>query len=316
MIEVAHLGKIYGSTVAIENVSFNVNRGEIVGFLGANGAGKTTIMRILAGYLPATSGSAKIAGFDVRRQSMKVRRRVGYLPETPPLYPNMTVVGFLSFVAKIQGVPTSKRQQQVELAIANCQLESKAKTTIRKLSRGYRQRVAIAQAIVHEPAVIILDEPTIGLDPKQIIETRNLIESLRGKHTVIFSSHILPEVNAICDRIIVIHHGKIVANNTPQNLQERLKVSYTYHIEVEGNIETLLNEFSRIPEILEIQHLENQYGEYAVLKIVSNNASLGKKLTTTIFNSYVSLHEMRRICPNLEDAFSELTTEDTTAKYI
>ena len=184
-IEVEHLSKVYGSTVAIEDIHFSVDEGEILGFLGPNGAGKTTTMRILAGYLPATSGTAKIAGYDIHRHSMQVRRQIGYLPEIPPLYPEMTVKQYLNFVSKIKGVSAGDRRQKTYNAMVRCQLVDRENTIIRKLSKGYRQRVGIAQAIVHEPSIIILDEPTVGLDPRQIIEVRHLIKSLATKHTII-----------------------------------------------------------------------------------------------------------------------------------
>ena len=222
MIEVEHLSKIYGSTTAITDVTFSVEPGEILGFLGPNGAGKTTTMRILAGYLPATTGTAKIAGYDVHDHSLLVRQRIGYLPETPPLYPEMTVEGFLHFVARIKGVSSGDRPTKVTAAINRCNLEDKRKVIIRKLSKGYRQRVGIAQAIVHDPPAIILDEPTIGLDPRQIIEVRNLIKSLAGTHTIILSTHILPEVSMTCSRVAIINRGQIVATNTPENLMTQL----------------------------------------------------------------------------------------------
>ena len=195
MIEVENLSKVYGETQAIKDVSFSVPKGSILGFLGPNGVGKTTTMRILTGYIPANEGTAKIDGFEVHDQPMAVRERIGYLPETPPLYPDMTVSEFLHFVCKIKGISAGDRSQKVAQALQYCQIEDKSKTIIRKLSKGYRQRVGIAQAIVHEPPVIILDEPTVGLDPRQIIEVRNLIKSLAGERTIILSTHILPEVS-------------------------------------------------------------------------------------------------------------------------
>jgi ABC-2 type transport system ATP-binding protein len=219
MIEVEHLTKTYGSTTAITDVTFSVEPGEILGFLGPNGAGKTTTMRILAGYLPASSGTAKIDGYDVHDHSLLVRQRIGYLPETPPLYPEMTVEGFLHFVARIKGVSAGDRSKKVTAAINRCNLEDKRQVIIRKLSKGYRQRVGIAQAIVHDPPAIILDEPTVGLDPRQITEVRNLIKSLAGTHTIILSTHILPEVSMTCSRVAIINRGQIVTTNTPENLK-------------------------------------------------------------------------------------------------
>lgn len=214
MIEVEQLSKQYGSTAAIEEVTFSVEPGEILGFLGPNGAGKTTTMRILTGYLPASGGTARVAGFDVHEQSMAVRQRIGYLPETPPLYPEMSVEGFLYLVSRLKHVPAGDRAPRVQWAMERCNLVDKRQVLIRKLSKGFRQRVGIAQAIVHNPAVIILDEPTVGLDPRQIIDVRNLIRSLAGEHTIVLSTHILPEVSVTCDRVTIINRGRVVATNT------------------------------------------------------------------------------------------------------
>ena len=312
MIKVKHLSKTYGSTVAIKDVCFTVKTGEIMGFLGPNGAGKTTTIRILTGYLPATSGTAKIDGYDIHRQSMEVRRRIGYLPENPPLYPDMTVEGFLNFVAKIKGIRKKHRRDRVKYALECCQIEDKAKTVIRKLSKGYRQRVGIAQAIVHDPAVIILDEPTVGLDPRQIIEVRNFIKSLAGKHTVILSSHILPEVSAVCDRVTIINRGQIVATSSPLGLKEQLSASYSYEIELEGDIELVLPELSRINGVLDIQQLATpeQKSQRSLLTITCDGSDLGKELAATIINCGLDLHEIRRDRPSLEDVFLQLTTNE------
>ncbi|MGB6977654.1 MAG: ABC transporter ATP-binding protein, partial [Candidatus Acidiferrales bacterium] len=199
MIEVQDLTKSYDTVTAVDHVSFTVKKGEILGFLGPNGAGKTTTMRILTGFLPATSGTARVAGFDVFTDSMEVRRRIGYLPEAPPVYPDMTVESYLDFVARIKRVPADRRRERVDDALRKTSLEDRRTQLIKRLSRGYKQRVGLAQALVHDPDVIILDEPTVGLDPKQIIEVRNLIKGLAGSHTIILSTHILPEVSMTCD---------------------------------------------------------------------------------------------------------------------
>ena len=312
-IEVQHLSKVYGSTTAIEDVDFTVEAGEIIGFLGPNGAGKTTTMRILAGYLSATTGTAKIAGYDVHHQSMQVRRRIGYLPENPPLYPEMTVEGFLHFVAKIKGVASKDRKKKVASAIERCQLEDKTKIAINKLSKGYRQRVGIAQAIVHEPTVIILDEPTVGLDPRQIIEVRNLIKSLAGQHTIILSTHILPEVSMTCDRIMIINHGKIVITNSPSDLQKQLSGNYSYELELEGNVEEILPQLEQIPGVISskiiTKNLNNKNRDLVEITCDANNEP-GKDIAATTINQGLSLYEMRRIRPSLEDLFLELTTEE------
>ena len=211
MIEVQDLTKSYGSITAVDHVSFTVNKGEILGFLGPNGAGKTTTMRILTGYMPATSGTARVAGFDVFRESMEVRRRIGYLPENPPLYPDMTVETYLDFVARIKNVPAERRPARIDDALRKTNLEDRRSELIKRLSRGYKQRVGIAQALVHDPDVIILDEPTVGLDPIQVREFRDLIRSLAGKHTVVLSTHILSEITATCQKALVIRQGRVVA---------------------------------------------------------------------------------------------------------
>jgi ABC-2 type transport system ATP-binding protein len=315
MIEVEHLCKRYGSTTAIEDVDFSVKAGEIIGFLGPNGAGKTTTMRILAGYLPATSGTARIAGYDVHQQSMEVRKRIGYLPENPPLYLDLTVESFLHFVAKIKGISAGERSQKVTSAIARCQLTDKSKTIIRKLSKGYRQRVGIAQAIVHEPPVIILDEPTVGLDPRQIIEVRNLIKSLAGEHTIILSTHILPEVSMTCDRVTIINRGKVVTSNTPINLMEQLQGSGSYEVEMEGDLELILPLLEKITGVNEVKVINSEIAKpnrHLVEVACQKNTEPGKEIAATIVNQGLGLYQMRYTRPSLEDVFLELTTEDLT----
>ncbi len=218
MIEVHHLTKYYGTNAAVDDVSFTAETGQILGFLGPNGAGKTTTMRILTGYIPASSGTATVAGFDVFEDSREVRRRVGYLPENPPLYREMTPRSYLDFVARIKGVAAAQRREAVDRALIATAIDDVARQPIGTLSRGYKQRVAIAQAIVHSPEVIVLDEPTIGLDPKQVIGVRRLIKSLAEDRTVILSTHILPEVTQLCDKVVIISRGRIVAEDTTDSL--------------------------------------------------------------------------------------------------
>ena len=315
MIKVEHLSKVYGSTTAIKDIHFSVEAGEIVGLLGPNGAGKTTTMRILAGYLPATSGTAKIAGYDVHRHSMEVRRHIGYLPETPPLYPEMKVKSFLFFVAKIKGIPAGDRRLKVYNAMARCQLLDHENTPIRQLSQGYRQRVGIAQAIVHEPPVIILDEPTVGLDPRQIIEVRNLIKSLAGEHTIILSTHILPEASMVCDRVTIINQGKVVTSNTPSNLQAQLESNAGYEVEIAGETEKILPLLAVIPGVMQVnvaEHAPLKHPDHHLLKIsCNNNIEPGKDIAAAIIQQELDLHEMRRTRPSLEDVFLELTTEES-----
>src|SRR5919201_2131724 len=234
MIEVENLTKRYGEKLAIQDVTFDVQPGEILGFLGPNGAGKSTTMRILSGYMPASDGTATIAGFDVFTQSLEARRRIGYLPENTPLYLEMTVRGYLSFMAEMRGVPRRQRGERVATVMEQTRVADRADWIIGKLSKGYRQRVGLEQALVHNPPVLILDEPTVGLDPRQIIETRNLIRGLAGEHTVILSTHILPEVSATCQRVLIINDGEIAAEDTPDNLTRRLRGAETLQVEVRG----------------------------------------------------------------------------------
>jgi ABC-2 type transport system ATP-binding protein len=298
MIEVEHLSKIYGSTTAISDVDFTVEKGEILGFLGPNGAGKTTTMRILSGYIPATTGTARIAGYDVHQQSLEVRRRIGYLPENPPLYPEMTVEGFLHFVARIKGIASGERNARIDLVLEKCQLLDKRKVIIRKLSKGYKQRVGIAQAIVHDPPVIILDEPTVGLDPKQIIEVRNLIKSLAGEHTIILSTHILPEVSITCDRATIINRGRVVANN----ITTATPASSGYEIEIEGDSNSLLGILGQLPEVKQVEKVAAN-----IIKVdCQTGTNLGAEFARIIVNNDYNLLEMRRTRQTLEDIFLEV----------
>src|SRR5262249_17255320 len=249
MIEVESLTKRYGRKTAVDGVAFSVKKGEILGFLGPNGAGKTTTMRILTCYLPATEGTARVAGHDVFEEPLEVKRRVGYIPETPPLYPDMNVTDFLMFVAKIKGVPAAERKAKLDDAIEKCRVEDVRHTLIGRLSKGYRQRVGLAQATLHNPEVLILDEPTAGLDPKQIIETRELIRSLGGEHTIVLSTHILPEVSMTCGRVVIINKGKVVGEDTPENLTHRLKGAGALRLEVRGETGPVFDTVRVVPGV-------------------------------------------------------------------
>jgi ABC-2 type transport system ATP-binding protein len=253
MIEVVNLTKRYGRHTAVDGISFRVNKGEILGFLGPNGAGKTTTMRILTCYLPATEGTARIAGFDVFEQPLEVKRRVGYIPETPPLYPDMSVETFLGFCARIKGVPRAQRAARLDDAMGKCRVGDVRKTLIGRLSKGYRQRVGLAQAILANPDVLILDEPTAGLDPKQIIETRELIRGLGGDHTIILSTHILPEVSMTCGRVVIINKGRVVAEDTPDNLTHRLQGAATLRLEVRGDAALAESALAAVPGVLAVR---------------------------------------------------------------
>ncbi|MDJ0706174.1 MAG: ABC transporter ATP-binding protein [Leptolyngbyaceae cyanobacterium MO_188.B28] len=315
MIEAEYLNKTYGSTAAIQDVSFRVEPGEILGFLGPNGAGKTTTMRILTGYLPATSGSARIADYEVHTHSMEVRKRIGYLPETPPLYREMTVERFLHFVAQIKGVAAGDRSQRVESAMRRCNLLEKRSILIRKLSKGFRQRVGIAQAIVHDPPAIILDEPTVGLDPRQIIEVRNLIKSLSGEHTIILSTHILPEASMTCNRVAIINQGKIVATDTPDNLMSRLAGEAGYEVEIQGDLQLALQRLEAIDGIrtATVMEIEGLPQDRHRLQVVSDgNRDSGGEMASVLIGAGLGLYELRRTRVSLEDVFLNLTTQEKT----
>jgi ABC-2 type transport system ATP-binding protein len=314
MIEVEGLTKRYGRATAVDGVSFRVNKGEILGFLGPNGAGKTTTMRILTCYLPPTGGTARVGGYDVYEQPMEVRRRVGYLPETPPLYPDMSVRDYLDFCAKIKGVSAGDRKGKVGDAIEKCRVGDVRTTLIGKLSKGYRQRVGLAQAILHNPDVLILDEPTAGLDPKQIIETRELIRSLGGEHTVILSTHILPEVSMTCGRVVIINKGRVVAEDTPENLTRRLAGAGTLRLEIRGEEIPVLDTLRAVPGVLAAR-LKGGHDE---LLVVDVEAEAGRDVRAELASAVVAaghgLLGLEQVGMSLEDIFLELTTTDQGAE--
>jgi len=312
MIEVENLSKIYGATQAIKDISFSVEKGTILGFLGANGAGKTTTMRILSGYIPATTGKVTIAGFEVHENPMAVRERIGYLPENPPLYTDMTVREYLSFVTKIKGVSRTQRGEKIKKALQCCQIEDRADTIIRKLSKGYRQRVGIAQAIVHDPPVIILDEPTVGLDPRQIIEVRYLIKSLAGERTVILSTHILPEVSMTCDLVTIINKGMVVTTGTPDELLQQMQGNAGYEIEVEGDISNLVIKLKQILGVktVKITEISERKNRFLINISLDKNYDMGKDIASTIVYEGIGIYEMKRSHPSLEDVFLQLTTNE------
>ncbi len=314
MIEVEHLTKSYGSGRAVNDISFTVNRGEILGFLGPNGAGKTTTMRILTGYLPATSGTARIAGFDVFEQSMEVRKRIGYLPEQPPLYPEMSVADYLTFVARIKGIEADRVNSRVQEAMRLTNVEDRRDMLIRKLSRGYKQRVGIAQAIVHNPDVVILDEPTVGLDPNQIGEVRKLIKSLAGEHTIILSTHILPEVEVTCDRVVIINKGQIVAEGTPQSLSSQRSGGQRIHLEVKGGDAELRAALEPVPGVshIEIEPVEST-DRLSVTLENDSGEDLRHRLAADLIGRGFELYELRAVNLSLEDIFRQLTTEEARA---
>src|SRR6202050_2633460 len=311
LIEVQDLTKSYGSVTAVDHVSFTVNKGEILGFLGPNGAGKTTTMGILTGYMPATSGTARVAGFDVFRESMEVRRRIGYLPENPPLYPDMTVETYLDFVARIKNVPAERRPARIDDALRKTNLEDRRSELIKRLSRGYKQRVGIAQALVHDPDVIILDEPTVGLDPKQIIEVRNLIKGLAGNHTIILSTHILPEVSMTCDRVVIINHGTIAAVDTPANLTMQLKGGQHVRIEVQGTEGAGREALAAVPGVHKVNvQAGTASGRIAVSVEAAPGEDIRSQVAAAVVAKGLPLYELTGVSLSLEDIFLQLTTED------
>jgi ABC-2 type transport system ATP-binding protein len=311
LIEVQDLTKSFGDHTAVDHLSFTVNRGEILGFLGPNGAGKTTTMRILTGFLPATSGTARVAGFDVFNESLEVRRRIGYLPEAPPLYTDMSVESYLDFVTRIKNVPASKRASRISDALAKTSLEHKRHELIKRLSRGYKQRVGLAQALVHDPDLIILDEPTVGLDPKQIIEVRHLIKSLAGDHTIILSTHILPEVSMTCDRVVIINRGRIAAVDTPANLASQVRGGQRIHLELEAEAEKVRRVLTEVAGVHEVR--VEQSGDSSRLAVAVETApghDVRSQIAATVVGNGWPLFELHGVNLSLEDIFLQLTTED------
>ncbi|MEJ2108840.1 MAG: ATP-binding cassette domain-containing protein [Acidobacteriota bacterium] len=311
MIEVEHLSKVYSGRKAIDDVSFNVGKGEVLGFLGPNGAGKTTTMRILTCYMPATEGTARIGGFDVFDQSLEVRKRIGYLPENPPIYPEMTVSAYLGFVAKIKATPSGERKNQVRKVIDECNLGDVRDRIVGRLSKGYKQRVGLAQALLNDPEVLILDEPTIGLDPRQIHEVRSLIKSLASTRTVILSTHILPEVSMTCNRVVIINKGKVVAMDTPDGLASQMKGAERVALTVDGPEEAIREKIQAIQGVLNIQKSESNEGAPASFTVECElNTDLRPLLASTIVSEGWGLLEMRGVSLSLEDVFINLTTQE------
>lgn len=311
MIEVDQLTKRYGSVKAIDNVSFRVEKGEILGFLGPNGAGKTTTMRILTCFLPATEGTARVAGFDVFNQPMEVKRRIGYLPENPPLYNEMTVDSYLDFVARIKGVDSGDRKKRIGEVKEKVSIEDYSQTLIKNLSKGYKQRVGLAQALVHDPEVLILDEPTVGLDPNQIIEVRELIKSLSGNHTIILSTHILPEVSMTCQRVVIIANGKIAAVDTPENLTRQLQGSDRIYVEAAGPEESITGKIKEIDGVLRVEsHKLDSSDAFSYSVETELRKDVRGRLARKIVEGGFDLLEMRTMSMSLEEVFLQLTTKE------
>jgi ABC-2 type transport system ATP-binding protein len=319
MIKVEGLTKRYARTVAVDNISFEVQKGQIVGFLGPNGAGKTTTMRVLTCFMPPTAGSASVAGFDVLDKPMEVKKRIGYLPETPPLYPDMEVAEYLTFVGKIKGLSGADLGRRVSEATERCNVGDVRRKHIHKLSKGYRQRVGLAQAILHNPDVLILDEPTAGLDPKQILETRSLIRGLAGDHTIVLSTHILPEVEQTCEQVVIISHGKLVATDTVHNLTHRLRGGESVRLEVEPRQGPLTHEsvqqrLEQVSGVSRVLFRESRDGRH-LFDIESLPGQVVRAdLARAVVDAGWNLNELRSVSVSLEEIFLELTAADAAAR--
>jgi ABC-2 type transport system ATP-binding protein len=315
MIQVENLTKRYGAAIAVANLDFRVDKGEVLGFLGPNGAGKTTTMKMLTCYLPPTEGTAKICGFDIIEQSMEVRKRVGYLPERNPLYADMTVTGYLDFVARVKGVEPSVRRDALDRAIERCGLQQVPRRTIGTRSKGYQQRVGIAQATLNDPEILILDEPTLGLDPKQIIEIRQLIRDLGGEKTVLLSSHILPEVSQVCNRVVIINRGTLVAVDTPENLRSRLATSSIVRVALRDEGEPRARAeraIAAIPGVIAIDGTPPDRGAIGLAVTCDPAADLREAIARAIVAAGLPLLEIYREELSLEEIFLQLVTEEVS----
>lgn len=307
MIEVNHLSKNYGERRAITDLSFKIEKGDVVGFLGPNGAGKSTTMKIITGFMAPTSGEAKVCGYDVFMNPIEVKKRIGYLPETPPLYPEMLVEEYLRFVAELKQVPTEKLKPFVDRALEKAQLTHVRRRLIRNLSKGFKQRVGIAQALVSDPEVLVLDEPTVGLDPKQVSEIRDLIKELRGEHTVILSTHILPEVQASCNRVIIIHEGQIVAQESIEQISKLS--SGTIMLNIKTRKHGVLE--SKLGALDGVSHVETLSSQQYKLTI-DDDEDVIESVAREVMNSGLGLLELAPAHANLEDVFLKLTYGQNT----
>ena len=318
MIKVEGLTKRYARNIAVDDISFEVEKGQIVGFLGPNGAGKTTTMRVLTCFLPPSSGTATVAGFDVLKDPQEVKKRIGYLPETPPLYPEMEVIEYLTFVGRIKGIASGDIKARVDEVVGRCALGEVRDKLIGKLSKGYRQRVGIAQAIIHNPDVLILDEPTSGLDPKQIIEIRDLLKALAGEHTIILSTHILSEVENSCDRVIIISQGKLVAQDSVANLTNRLRGAEAVRLEVEASAgqPTAAEIQGRLEQVAGVSRVvmkDEKDGRIAFEIESLQGRQIRSELARGVVNAGWNLSELRPVGISLEDIFLQLTTSESKA---
>ena len=309
MIDVQHVTKRYGPITAVQDISFSVAKGEIVAFLGPNGAGKTTTMRILTGYMPATEGTVRVAGFDCHESPLEIKQRIGYLPEHPPLYLELTVREYLTFVGRMKGVGVELLDSRMDRVIEQTGLGDVRSRVIGNLSRGYRQRVGLAQALIHDPPVLILDEPTVGLDPNQIIEIRELIKGLAGSHTIILSTHILPEARALCERVIIIHHGHIVAIDTHEQLAARLRQSEMLRVTVKTSLADMENQLRQIEGVVNVS-LGESPNTYLIETELDHD--IREPITQFVMAHQLGLLELSVVSMSLEDVFIRLTTEENS----
>ncbi|MBN1561262.1 ATP-binding cassette domain-containing protein [candidate division KSB1 bacterium] len=308
MIDVQQVSRYFGDVAAVNDISFKVEKGEIVGFLGPNAAGKTTAMRVLTTYLPATSGTATVAGFDVHEQSMEVRKRIGYLPENPPLYQDMRVRDYLEFVAKIKGVAPADRHKAVDEAMDKAAIGDVSGRVIKYLSKGYKQRVGLAQALVHNPEVLILDEPTVRLDPNQIIEVRQLIKSLAGNHTIILSTHILPEVSMTCERVVIINKGVIVAEDTTEGLTKKHAGATRLTVSVDAPLQAVMEKIGAVRGVTKV---EKTSGDHTTVFVESDKeVEIRPEVAQVLVANGWPLYELKAEDVSLEDVFLHLTTQE------
>jgi len=308
MIEIKNLTKKFGSETVLNNISFEVKRGEILGFLGPNGAGKTTTMKIITSFWSATSGQVKIDGLDGEKDSLSIKKKIGYLPETVPLYDDMRVYEYMKFIAEIRGIPKSEIKKRIKKVSEECGIRKVIRKPIEELSKGYRQRIGLAQAIMHEPDILILDEPTTGLDPNQIAEIRDLIKKIGKEKTIIFSTHILSEVSAVCDRVIIINEGKIVGEGSPQELINKIKSSGMIYVKIKGNKEEVLDKLKAMENIEKIDIKDKESADIYGYNIKSKpGVDLREYLSTTVMDSGWSILEFNKKEVSLEDVFRELT---------
>ena len=312
MIELKNITKYYGDFPAVTDISFEIEKGEIVGLLGPNGAGKSTTMKMTTGFMPPTSGELTVGGNDIVSQSIEARRKIGYLPETVPLYTDMTVYSYIEYMGMLRGLSKKNIKSKVDNVIEICKLGDYRNSLISKLSKGFRQRVGISQAIIHEPEVLVLDEPTIGIDPNQVVETRQLIKNLSGEHTLILSSHILPEVSSICERVLIIHEGEIAASDTIENLSSLMSGKNKIEADIIGSPQAIVTELEKINDVKSVQFSINKSSsEFSTFSIESEiNSDIRSEIAKIIINNDWGLIRLQSMGMSLEDIFLQITTAE------